>query len=210
MTEAMSDTSLRRTFVALHVPDATTQALVGVQEGLRRRLEQLKAQRSAGWRVRWIVRQQMHVTLCFLGDTRGDQVETLRGVLGSLAHDRAAFRLALRDTLEIFGSPRRARALVAGVAGPDALDLAELQRDLAARLAAHGFEPEKRPYNPHVTLARVKPAGDVRRWLTPETLLLSPKPETTSFLGDSLRFYRSTLTPQGGVYDLLAELPLER
>lgn len=200
----MSEAQPQRTFVALHVSEAVTEALVGVQESLAQRLETVRSQRGAGWRVRWIVRQQMHVTLCFLGDTRSDRLEPIRGVLAELAHDRAAFRLQLGDSLSIYGSPRRARALVAPVVGPDAQRLAALQRELAASLQAHGFQPERRPYNPHITLARVKPAGDVRRWLVEEALHLTPKP----FLAESIRHYRSTLTPRGGVYDLLAETPL--
>ncbi|MEZ4231764.1 MAG: RNA 2',3'-cyclic phosphodiesterase [Polyangiaceae bacterium] len=200
----MTAAALQRTFVALHVPDAVTEALVSAQDGLKRRLELAKGSRRAGPSVRWIVRQQMHVTLCFLGDTRSDQLAPVRGLLAELAHDRAALRLALRETLEIFGSPRRARALVAGVTGHDVAALDDLQRTLASRLAQHGFEPEKRRYNPHITLARVKPAGDVQHWLAEEALHLPP----INFLGETLRFYRSTLTPRGGVYDMLAEVRL--
>ncbi|MCA9630896.1 MAG: RNA 2',3'-cyclic phosphodiesterase, partial [Myxococcales bacterium] len=140
----------------------------------------------------------------FLGDTRGDQLEPLRDVLAELAHERAALRLAVGETLEVFGSPRRARALVASVVGPDASRLAELQGDLARLFKAQGFEPERRAYTPHITLARVKPPGDVRHWLVEKALHLPPE----KFLGETLRFYRSTLTPRGGVYDLLAEVPL--
>lgn len=197
------ETTTQRTFVALHVPEAVTKALVDVQESLKQRLQETNAQRGAGWRVRWIVRQQMHVTVCFLGDTGSDRLEPIRGVLAELAHDRAALRLQLGETLSVFGSSRRARALVAPVVGPDARHLAALQRELAARLQAHGFQPERRPYIPHITLARVKPAGDVRRWLVEETLHLPPIP----FLAESMRFYSSTLTSNGGVYSLLDELP---
>lgn len=200
----MTAAEVQRTFVALHVPDAVTEALVSAQEALKHRLELATHNRRAGLSVRWIVRQQMHVTLCFLGDTRSDQLEPLRHVLAELAHDRAALRLALGETLQIFGSPRRARALVASVVGPDVAELAELQRALAARLKQHGFEPDRRPYTPHITLARVKPAGDVQHWLVEEALHLPP----AKFLGETLRLYRSTLTPRGGVYDLLAEVPL--
>ena len=95
---------------------------------------------------------------------------------------RACYALRLSDC------GGRARAL-AGRRCPTACTQARL------------YEPEKRPFWPHVTLARAKrgklPAGSSRPTLPPE--LRSP------FEAGAVTLYRSTLRPQGAVYEPLAK-----
>ena len=66
--------------------------------------------------------------------------------------------------------------------------------------AGRWYWPEKRPFWPHVTLARVK-RGE-RRVATPPG---SPAPPGSPFEASELSLYRSTLRPQGALYE-----PLER
>jgi RNA 2',3'-cyclic 3'-phosphodiesterase len=76
---------------------------------------------------------------------------------------------------------------------------AALQARLAAALeAAHVYRPERRPFWPHLTLARVKRNERRVPGLTP-----APAPDDLIVAGE-LTLYRSTLRPQGALYEPLA------
>ncbi len=91
-----------------------------------------------------------------------------------------------------------------GAASVVALDLEDpegvcvrLQQSVSDRLEANRFyKPEKRPFWPHVTLARVKRDALARPL---EAAALPP-----AFSASELTLYRSTLRPQGALYEPLA------
>lgn len=75
-----------------------------------------------------------------------------------------------------------------------------LQAAASAALEAGGwYRPEKRPFWPHLTLARVKRA---ERRVAP--LRDHPRPPSEAFDAPVVTLYRSTLRPQGALYEPLA------
>lgn len=75
-----------------------------------------------------------------------------------------------------------------------------LQAAASAALEAGGwYRPEKRPFWPHLTLARVKRA---ERRVAP--LRDDPRPPSEAFDAPVVTLYRSTLRPQGALYEPLA------
>jgi 2'-5' RNA ligase len=79
-----------------------------------------------------------------------------------------------------------------------------LQADVSDALEAGGwYRPEKRPFWPHVTLARVK-RNERRVPPLPE----QPAPPDEAFSAAALTLYRSTLRPQGALYEPLASVEL--
>ena len=83
---------------------------------------------------------------------------------------------------------------------------AALQGAASAALEAGGwYRPEKRPFWPHLTLARVK-RGERR--VAP--LAGEPRPPSEPFEAPVVTLYRSTLRPQGALYEPLARtLPVD-
>ena len=67
--------------------------------------------------------------------------------------------------------------------------------------AGRWYRPEKRPFWPHITLARVK-RGERRVPPLPDDT-----PPARTLPGDTLTLYRSTLRPQGALYEPLARTP---
>lgn len=88
-----------------------------------------------------------HLTLCFLGEVPETRVPALAAVVAELPVTRFSF--ALGDVGHF------ARAGVTWV-GPtaEAAELLGLQRTVAERVSAAGFEFEMRDFRPHVTVAR--------------------------------------------------------
>jgi 2'-5' RNA ligase len=79
-----------------------------------------------------------------------------------------------------------------------------VQGAVSVALEAGGwYRPEKRPFWPHVTLARVK-RGERRVSPLPG----DPAPPGAPFEARELTLYRSTLRPQGALYEPLARATL--
>jgi RNA 2',3'-cyclic 3'-phosphodiesterase len=97
--------------------------------------------------------------------------------------------------------PRRARVLCASL---DDLDgtLAALQSRVSEGLAAAGvYEPEKRPFRAHATVARLRP-----RARAPRTVTAAPPP--LEFHGEAVTLFVSRLHPHGARYEALSRVPL--
>ncbi|HET9102865.1 MAG TPA: RNA 2',3'-cyclic phosphodiesterase [Solirubrobacteraceae bacterium] len=118
------------------------------------------AQELAAEGVRPVAAADLHVTLCFLGETAAASVDALgEAVAGAVG---GAGPVALSVSGGLWLPRRRPRVLAVGVDGPG---LGALQARVAAALVAGGwYEPERRPYLGHVTVARVRfrGAGPVR------------------------------------------------
>ncbi len=116
-------------------------------EGLRRQLARLVEQVILACGGRGVAPEKLHLTLVFLGDVERERLEPLRALAASVRGSR--FDLSL-DRL---GYWRHALIAWAGTSVvPEAL--AGLVAALEERLSAAGYAFDRRPYVPHVTLAR--------------------------------------------------------
>jgi 2'-5' RNA ligase len=127
---------MAKLFVAVDLPPALTADLVLLQPP-----------RRAG--VRLVQRRQMHLTLHYLGKAGIGRVAAALAAV-----DVPAFPLVF-DGLGQFPSSGGSVTLWAGVRL--SAELLSLHAAVAAALAGEGFQPESRPYCPHVTLARCGP-----------------------------------------------------
>jgi RNA 2',3'-cyclic 3'-phosphodiesterase len=162
--------------------------------------------RLAAWRdelvaerddLRPVAEEALHVTLAFLGYRAEHEAAAIAEAIKSPAGD--APNLVPGEVVPI--PPRRPRLFALDLDDPDGTCV-RLQQDVSDALEAGRFyKPEKRPFWPHVTLARVK------RDRRAEPLPADPPP-LEPFSAAQLTLYRSTLRPQGAKYDALAKVPL--
>lgn len=136
--------------------------------------------------ARWIYPENYHITLRFAGDIDNRTAKEFADNIADIAADGFDLRLS---GLGAFGGDDP-RAVWAGVEPSDALEALARAHEKAARNT--GLPPEKRPFKPHVTLARLKnsSAEPVAKFLTryagyrsetffvTRTLLLSSRPST--------------------------------
>jgi 2'-5' RNA ligase len=175
-----------RLFVALELPEAVRDALVAFRR---------QAADPGVWRP--IAPEALHLTLAFLGHRPAKDVATIERVLRAAAGP--APRLAIADGLLL--PPRGARVLCAELSDPDGT-LAALQARVSDGLAGAGvYQPEKRPFRAHVTVARLRP-----RERAPRTLDGAPEP--LEFEGDAVTLFVSRLHPHGARYEPLVRVPL--
>jgi 2'-5' RNA ligase len=179
-----------RAFIALNVP-----------EEIRARAEELEGDfRMDG--ITLVKKEAMHLTMQFLGEINAEQAEKAIGAMKAVR--QAPFKVTVSG-LSYF-TPRLIRVIFVGVT-EGAAELVELYSKLGGALTAKGVEFEKEDdYRPHITIARVKRVGDMRRLR--EALEKNAKAELGSFIASSISLKESNLTPRGPIYRQLYELKL--
>jgi 2'-5' RNA ligase len=132
-----------RLFVAIELSDALKQALLEAQRNLR----------PFNPMVRWTKREQMHLTLKFLGEVPDARVKEICAALATAAQGAQALECSTSGA-GCFPPRGRVRVTWVGLAG-DGGKLAALQGRVEQALAPLGFPKEARPFAPHLTLGRV-------------------------------------------------------
>jgi RNA 2',3'-cyclic 3'-phosphodiesterase len=152
--------------------------------------------------VRWVNPETFHITLKFLGET--NKAEEIKRALGAVSGSPVT--IAFRGT-GYFPSPKSARVFWVGMEA-DA-NLATLHNSVNTATQSLGFEGEKGPYHPHLTLARAgsgRPSsmrGDrPNNKFQPlqEKLSALPHPEFGTMTAHEFFLYESKLSPRGAQY----------
>ncbi len=175
-----------RLFTAIDLPEAVQERLSMISCGLPG--------------ARWVVPEQLHLTLRFIGEKDGSE---LRGVMDTLAEVRCApFQLQLQG-VGFFPPRKKPRLVWVGVDENGALN--SLYRSIESSLVRAGMEPEGRKYAPHITLARLRntPAAKVGNWLGQHSQLFF-----MPFQVDGFQLYSSVLNERGARHYIEAEYSL--
>lgn len=180
-----------RLFFALRPPPAVLDALLDVQDGVAD--------------ARWQDDEQLHLTLRFVGEVERADAEELADAASRLRHPAFDLRLAGAGA---WGGRGRAGLLWTGAEPRE--PLAALHRKLDQLCVRAGLEPERRAFQPHVTLARL-PRGvpvdgpEVAAWRARHAGF-----RTEPFAADRLLLFRSRLGRGGAAYEPVVETPLAR
>ncbi len=175
-----------------------------VEEGTRAELARAVAElRRCRAKMGWVDAGMMHLTVKFLGETGEGKAAELVTVLGPACAALAppAFAVAGTGTFPPRGRPR---VVWAGVDGADGA-LAALADTVEATCAGLGWEREKRPFHPHLTLGRVR-GGMFLAELSQQVAALSSR-RFGSQTSPALVLFRSHLSPAGARHEELASFP---
>jgi 2'-5' RNA ligase len=177
-----------RLFVAFEVPEA-------VRSDLSRAVEPLAERFPKG---RWVPLENQHVTVKFLGSTYQRRVEWVTSTVRRVAGDQPPFESRVAG-LGAFPNARRARVLWAGLDDAGSRSAA-IAGALDAGLAPE-FKVEKRPFTPHLTVARFEPPVG----LDPREIVFESEPFTVR----RIVLFRSHLRRPAPLYEPVAMFPLE-
>lgn len=174
-----------RLFVALAVPAPVAQSIMLIQGGVPG--------------ARWQTREQLHMTLRFIGEVNGRDAAMLDDALSAIA--APGFDLQLHGVGQ-FGN-KQPHALWAAARPGEAL--AHLQRKVDNAIRRVGQPQDAHKFRPHVTVARLRnpEQAKVIEWLTHHALFTSPM-----FRVDAFQLYSSRLTSDGSVYAVERDYPL--
>ena len=176
---------LVRAFVAVRVPGRVADALENFLSELRPIAP-----------IRWVRREQFHITLKFLGELRPEVIEQVKDALEPIKLFQH-FTIQL-DHIGAFPNLASPRVLwMAGKKGSS--ELGRIAREVDDILADEvGLERDSRKFRPHLTLARLK---DTR---LPEELVRSlGEVPVLTWECSELVLMRSQLTPSGPIYSQL-------
>ncbi len=190
-----------RLFVALDI-DANIRARIAE---FRDQMRQLAPD------VRWVGPETFHVTLQFLGETRKlaeiqNALQLVKGSPITLTFGNAGF----------FPTPKSRRVFWVGIESDD--NLPALAKSIAEALQPLGFERDKGPFKPHLTLARAgsgrprHPSGERDapglQQVRSKVEALRPL-EFGTMTAREFYLYESKLSPAGAQYSKLSRYELK-
>lgn len=174
-----------RLFAGLEVPSPVSGVLSMLRGGLPG--------------ARWIEPSDYHITLRFIGDIGNRQAAEIDSLLAEVSRRPIPMRIS---GLGSFGGDKP-HSVFAAVEPSRALS--DLQSEVDRLIRACGVESDKRKFQPHVTLARLKGASSLdvadyltsRGWFPPQ-----------SFIADRFVLFSSRVSTGGGPYMVETSYPL--
>ena len=182
-----------RLFIATDLPASLLQTIAGVQQQLNQVTES----------ARWVRPESMHLTLKFLGEVAHERLAAIDRRLRRIRTPPFKVRAS---GVGFFPNGRAPRVFWVGIVSPDLRDLAARVDEQTVEL---GFPSEKRPFSPHLTLARGRGNRRLDSALVGESGRFSAR-EFGTFTTDRFCMYQSMLRPAGAIYEKLFEYRLDR
>jgi 2'-5' RNA ligase len=186
-----------RSFVGLSFDDVTASALMTGCAAIRAADPLWKDEK-------WVVRENLHVTIGFIGDVPQEELASLAAGIADSIRSVAPFDLSFD---RFFAKPDARRA---SMVWASFLDPSGACTDLAAVVECaslpFGAQPRTRPFAPHATIVRArKPKRIDTRALAAGVCA----PDGIARMSvHSATLFASQLTPRRPVYSVVAELPL--
>ncbi len=174
-----------RLFIAFDAPGDVKECMADMQGRIGSNLAE----------IRYVKKEQMHLTLKFLGEVQPNIMEKIKDELRKVTFKPFTVYL---DSIGVFPDEDYVRVVWVGLGPED--KVIGLQKSIDEKLEKL-FKKEK-DFKAHITLGRVKYVKDKEQFLS---RLKGIKVERKSFGVDSFRLMKSTLTGQGPVYEVVEE-----
>lgn len=178
---------LWRTFFAVELPEDLRARIAAHAARLREAAPDVKAS--------WERPEKIHVTVKFVGEVEAGRVGVLSEAAGRAAAQAGPFDLTVGGT-GAFHTQGNPRVLWVGVEDGSGA-LARVQQRLEDECSALGFPREKRPFHPHLTVARLRATAGAKAL---GALNRATAFEPASFRVGELVLMRSELGPGGSKY----------
>lgn len=187
---------MTRTFIALEQDDEQQRFLATIIRQGQRLLPEL----------RWVDPASIHLTLAFLGELADAQLELASEATVYAAASSQPFSYYLSG-LGTFGPPRQPRVLWMGISEPSGA-LHAVHQALVLALEQRGFATEKRPFSPHLTLARINAPLVPEQVQILQQLLSDHQNASPAYRVAHLAVMKSELARSGARYTCLQASPL--
>jgi 2'-5' RNA ligase len=177
-----------RAFVAVHINPGVRDSLAR----LRDRFADVDA------KIKWVEPNNIHLTLAFLGDMDEALASVVADALDGAACGIETFSCTV-EGIGVFGSQPRPRIIWAGMKAP--ASLVELHARVSRTLSDLEIPFDRKPFRPHLTVARVRSARDTGLLAERATALADAAFGATDV--KAIHLVRSVLTPDGPIYTVL-------
>lgn len=184
-----------RLFIAVELNPAVQEAIGLIQDQLKK----------SGADVKWVRFKDIHLTLKFLGDTPVDKIDAIAAVLQEATSLVKSFTMEIKE-LGAFPKISSPRVIWLGLeAGKD--QAKQIATTLEEKLEPLGIKREEREFAAHVTIGRTRSSQNSFA-LSKVMKEFKPAPSTQEV--DHIALIKSTLTPQGPVYEVLRRADLRK
>ena len=150
-------------------------------------------------KIRWLLPENYHLTLIFLGDVDTARLSGLQFALESKLASTKAIPCKISE-ITPFPFSRSAKIIAALL--ERTVELLKLQSDVANCVRSYGISVERRRFVPHVTLGRLKSHSGKAVNFQPLTIFFEGE-------ANAVTLYQSQLTPDGAIHTALADVPLQ-
>ncbi|MFX1482020.1 MAG: RNA 2',3'-cyclic phosphodiesterase [Promethearchaeota archaeon] len=182
---------LVRAFLGIEIND---QPLLSRVSQIQQKLD------SQAAKMKLVEINNIHFTLRFFGDTPILRVNQIKAQLEQMSID--PFEITI-EGVGTFPNIRRPRVVWIGVTHNEH-QVQDLKEKIDSLLEDVGYQPERKKYTPHATIARVRYVKDMRKMAS--CLEMIADELVGSMTVAKIKMMKSTLTPQGPIYDTLWEL----
>jgi 2'-5' RNA ligase len=182
-----------RAFIAVDLDDPVIKKICNVVEILKSRITE----------IRWLRKENLHLTLKFLGNIAESQVEP---IAAALRHSLGLFSPCTISAkgLGVFPDFRRPKILWVGLTGDQ---LVQLAAEIESALMPLGFTPENRAFTPHLTIGRWREGSRPAKNLRQEIDSLNDF-EFGACAVRQIVLFQSVLKPEGASYSELRTIQL--
>jgi 2'-5' RNA ligase len=155
--------------------------------------------------LKWTEPSNIHITLLFLGETEEKKITEIDSVMKQLCNGFGKFELVLKGA-GVFRNFKDPRVLWTGIQYSE--EMIRLNKLIVSTLLDAGNKIEERPYNPHLTLGRIKRINDIS--ILERQIQNYTKKEIQRILVSEIILYESILKPEGPIYKPLGIYSLNK
>ncbi len=178
-----------RAFVAVDLPEEFNNRIADVQS------------KFDGFKFKFVDPGIVHITMKFLGEVPEPMISDVSGALDKIECE--PFEAHVRN-LGVFPKPKFAKVIWLGCEG----NFDKLYESIEGSLSSFEFEKNLHRFSAHATLARVKYLPKKKKSEFLELLEELKDIDLGTMQVDSVKLKKSTLTPEGPVYETLHEVGL--
>ena len=183
-----------RSFLAIELPKPILRKIEEVQGDLK----------STHADVRWVNPEKIHLTLKFFGNIEELRIDPIFKSIEEPARNTLPFSIKVSG-VGAFPHLKNPRVIWMGlVDGREVLIL--FQKQIETQLEKIGFQPEDRPFQPHLTLGRMKSSRGKEELAV--RMEKHKEEEFGDFQVERLILFKSDLRPTGPIYTPLREIKL--
>lgn len=193
---------MKRIFIAINLPDKIKAEL----EDLQKQIVDMFPQDSRGV-VRWLKKDNLHLTLLFIGSVKEEKIPCLCDIIKEVVKRQISFFLKIKRVC--YGPPKKIPPRLIWLELDKNPELLKMVSNLKREVSGAGVlkKIEKRPFSPHITLARIK-AWQWRR-IEPEDRPEIEKELDLTFNVNSIELMESKLKRTGAEYKKLSSFKLQ-
>jgi len=191
-----------RIFIAINLPEEIKNEL----EKIEKEIAGLFPKETSRGLVRWVKKDNLHITLLFLGYIEKENIPQICEIVNKIAKTQNPFSLEFKKVL--YGPPNKIPPRLIWVDLEKSAELTDLVKKLKEKLEETGFleKMERREFSPHITLGRIR----TWQWkkIEPEERPDIEKDISLNFGVNSVEVMESQLKRSGAEYNILESIQL--